>query len=1371
MTTINYIMDINYKNKEVIISRFNYAIKYVAAMQKAIFDENRSAEIEHKRNAGGAIADAYEWAVKYHLSTFASSISEHDKSKDFFGCDWKQYMLPKLQLNGNPLSVETLPNFELLKTGKKNGRNISTHSGKEPLEDALYDFSEEVRKVILSYVDKDAVLNHIEEYLDFNSTNWENLYSTCNKFDRTDNNYILIIGDLKSQPTPFKKYLSTLPWNLIIDFDQSSREEDGFYNSCYSSNSTQPTTIKIADKLDTDFFPISPKAHFHYFIKGFIGDGSSINPLTKFNDWNRSYGENLKTTLSSFAHKYPSATKVIVFHDDIPFISGLCGELDRIFADRIKFITCLHDIRLVERFEENGYNATHIPLSFSELANGISLRPREFEAEDFFEDSYRLPLNKTSITANVDGLFSIDDIKSFEEDMEILYLGIEKNAVPEDRLDFLRGKMPLSWYGANLKDPFDVRHPKQKTVLKAIQEKDRKGVYYIKHEPGVGGTTFVRRLAWEIHDENPTVILKDYRDGERIVKKLDKIFEKTRERLLIIANVPQSVSLDDLRDLEIRLKAKAWPSIIIAVGREFPKVNSTLTDWGSDCGELVNEFKKYLPELGYSESIILKKEKELDNAQNGNENYKKTPFYIGFLVSEENFFGIESFIKNFIGSLKPEQRKIISYIALVQDYLGIPLPSVFFSKLLRTNNELSVGKLTDLLPQGFENHVLTSTKQDNQTFWTTRHPLFAKKFKEQLLRGNSVQEYAWKENLPDLCMDFIEDSNLSGEQPQSIEDILQSLFIGSRQERGGETFTKLVNEMLPEAQESVFLKLAEVFPDNAHYFSHLARFYAYVRKNSEKALRFADDAIRLSEKDGRKKDALLYHIRGMCYRQAAKTKMDSIRSSIDKKQQYFPEEVDEIIFDLIPKAAREFTESRKLKRSSEYGYVAHIQMLIEAIDFGHILSNQTKEQFLSSEKEPYAEWLDEASTLLEEVKRLTVGEEGTENEKVTQCDDDLNSFFERYDLVIQNLNNQLDKGKNPERIRRQISRFMIKKQPNLGQDSKSTNRIMELMSENIKNEPDKEGNFYLWFQAARHSNLHISDAIDKMARWKAKSITLDASYYFYVLKVMRAIEGYSDEMVEAVKLIQESKQKSRTLPNNTYCHEWYGQLSEMRRMVHGRDVYGGNWEDKCELVKGIITGYLHDGSGKITLRNANLLEVFFNPSETKISEDDINKEVEFYLGFSYDGLRAKDVQLKGTHQKGNNFGRIAKGNNTVESLVGKIDLPKPIQQTKIYIKPAGELIDKHKQEIKKEATQSIVVQEKTFAGKIKIKNFSDGFIKCSELDKDVAFGRIQLKSCDMIDIEVGTEVEIKIRLQNGKLITNTSGSNYKASEVRINQKE
>lgn len=322
---------------------------------------------------------------------------------------------------------------------------------------------------------------------------------------------------------------------------------------------------------------------------------------------------------------------------------------------------------------------------------------------------------------------------------------------------------------------------------------------------------------------------------------------------------------------------------------------------------------------------------------------------------------------------------------------------------------------------------------------------------------------------------------------------------------------------------------------------------------------------------------------------------------------------------------------------------------------------------------------------------------------------------------------------------------------------------MNLMAENIKNEPDKEGNFYLWFQAARHSTMKILDAIDLMARWKTQSTSLDASYYFYVLKVIGAIEGSSTEMADAVKLIAESKLKARSLPNNTYCHEWYGLNHEMRRLVSGREVKGGLQEDKCELVRGIITEWTHNGEGYITIRSANQLKVFFNPSETKITEDYLNQEVEFYLGFSYDGLRAKNVQRYGTTQKRANF---AVGQNTILE-VAKV-VPKKNEKTNIEI-PKPKVVD-IKATDKKVIPNNLPVDYKTFTGKVKIKNFSDGYIKCPNLDKDVAFGRINLQGFDMKDIEVGTEVEVKIEFKNKVLTTSTNGRNYKASEVRLIQK-
>lgn len=182
------------------------------------------------------------------------------------------------------------------------------------------------------------------------------------------------------------------------------------------------------------------------------------------------------------------------------------------------------------------------------------------------------------------------------------------------------------------------------------------------------------------------------------------------------------------------------------------------------------------------------------------------------------------------------------------------------------------------------------------------------------------------------------------------------------------------------------------------------------------------------------------------------------------------------------------------------------------------------------------------------------------------------------------------------------------------------------MEQNVENEPDNEKNFYLWFQAARYSKVSIEDALSKLSKWKANSKSIDAIYYFYILKVFRALQGYTDATIDAFNLIKECRAKGKS---NIAVLEWYGKGTDLTKFVGRNSISPENKEEKLELVQGYFTDYLHDGSGKITI--ADKLEVFFSPTQAKLTSSDVNKQVEFYLGFSYDGLRADSysVRLKG----------------------------------------------------------------------------------------------------------------------------------------------
>lgn len=602
-------------------------------------------------------------------------------------------------------------------------------------------------------------------------------------------------------------------------------------------------------------------------------------------------------------------------------------------------------------------------------------------------------------------------------------------------------------------------------------------------------------------------------------------------------------------------------------------------------------------------------------------------------------------------------------MAICDDYLGQGLPSFFFKTLFRaTSTEIINIEKYFSQDSSIVDSLLSSSQEGNYKFWKIRHNFFAKELKRQILSGNSDSPEIWRQGLADICVKFIQDSISETNTSEYMQEVLQKLFIGNRVDRAGDKFTTIINDIDSiDGKEQVFIALKETYPTNPHYCSHLARFYAYHNKNSEKALQYADEAIRLSEIEGIQ-DALLYHIKGMCLRSIAydeitKQRKTKLQNGIVTEGEYY-----EVIDKFVPEAAQQFELSREIakkqNRLDEYGFIAHIQLLTTAIDYAIVMSGKTKVDFFSQNAEPFADWLDLAESLLEEVKRINV--DNDDSGKIEDCTNELIAFYENYEQILQNLRNQLDKGKNPSRTRRQIVRTYFRRKEDYSKDIKTVNNILSLMEQNIENEPDNEKNYYLWFQAARYSKLSLEDALSKLSKWKANSTSIDAIYYFYILKVFRALQGYTDATIDAFNLIKECKAKGKS---NITILEWYGKGSNLSKFVSRNSVSPETKEEKLELVQGYFTEYQHDGSGRI--RIADKLDVFFSPTQAKLTSSDLNKEVEFYLGFSYDGLRADSysVRLKGFEPKNSEFveqkikSKQFFESQVIDNVVGKTSIP------------------------------------------------------------------------------------------------------------------
>lgn len=1213
-----------------IINRYNEGMFDLASAKRAYLQSDEERRIKHLRDAGEALSQTLEWALWFIVHKYMPKIVKPDNIKSLVGYYTGQYQLCKKKLHETSEDVD----FEKLVFKKGQLTNSAKHQGAIPDYRVQNWYAVEIKKFILLYIDPNATLSTIENEMKIANDSWAEFYSACDKFKEEGRNLILVVGEnIRNIETNYLKMLSLPRWNLIIDYDYNS-ESIGFFHKVYAEESTPPHKIKAADNISNDDISQYSLSHYHFFANNF--DGAGVPFESDFSKWDRRYGRNTESFIRSFGEVFCNQKNIVlILHKDRRHVNFICERIQRYFDGETIFIIADDPDNILMNIKED-FSAIKLDISIHDILEGIREHSSNFLSNTISENTYYIPyLDKTETATS--GELSVAEYVRLEEFFEVLHTNLPTQ-YDQQPIDFLSGKERINWDG--LKLGYDVE-PRDfdRVYIKKIAEafSNTRGKLLLIHEPGYGGSTIARRIAWRFHMDYPTLILKKYSEN-KVRDLIINIHEKTRKTVFVIMETPQVISQDDANILFASIHR---PIVFLIVKRgRYTKRNKGETttplyvsDWGNDIQALIQRYVPYLKEK-YRENTEPYKQKvqELEGLKNVSDPDMKTPFYVGLITFERDFKGIEGYISNFIIGIREHEvhKRIIAYLALCDYYLGMGLPA----NILRSVAKAGSDGIFELEKYFEDNSFITSnllscdTSNPRNKFWKIRHSFFSRELLKQLLGNGSLDPNSWKMGLADICAYFLDDTISESESSDYLHGILQKLFIGTNADRSGEQFTSLITDIATaEGKERIFKKLTDLYPNNPHYCSHLARLYAYdpQLKNTEKAIVLADKAISISEQQG-KKDHLLYHIKGMCLRSNVYERIDRQLNMINKGSSVDQDEYDNIIEVLIPKAEEQFVISRKLafdqNKLDEYGFIAHIQLLIRAIDFGAKAAGKSTQDFIVMDKQPYSQWLDLAEVLLNEVSRINIGDE---REKIKDCENRILEFYGQYSQIIQNLNNILSKSQNPAIIRRQLVRAYSRKNREYYNDSKVLQRMMSLMEDNIRAEPQNERNYYLWFQAARHSSMPIDEVINKMSQWRAISEAIDASFYLYILKTLRALDGYSEATYEARELIKETKIKGRS---SVKPIEWLGRGYNLNRLVHYKEINETNKSSKLLLVEGVFTEYKHPGSGVITI--ANGIEVFFNPTQAKLTSNDINARVLFYLGFSYDGPKADStsIQLK-----------------------------------------------------------------------------------------------------------------------------------------------
>lgn len=492
---------------------------------------------------------------------------------------------------------------------------------------------------------------------------------------------------------------------------------------------------------------------------------------------------------------------------------------------------------------------------------------------------------------------------------------------------------------------------------------------------------------------------------------------------------------------------------------------------------------------------------------------------------------------------------------------------------------------------------------------------------------------SWRVNLPAFCIEFIEqmgDGRLGSSN--AIEDILTGLFV-ERDFWQGSTdsmlFSGLLNDLpSPESQRRVLETLCEHFPDNPHFWGHLGR---QMNLQGSGSFEEAETALR-SAIDLEPSDEVHHHGLGMVYRFEIKRRLQEHLSGNETVSDRLRR-----IDRLFQQAEECFETARAANPNSPYPLVTPIQMIVEIFERLAALSGENEYAKFLCQNSHVSEWcrdkVAKAETLLSQLRQLEAGSEPTRYRR--ECDSRLHGVVGNFEAMVDGLSSLLRMpGVAKPPVRTMLANAYVGRLEKDGArvQIKTARRVVELMQQNLQENPRSGHDMRNWFRAFRLlPEFTLLEAIERMTHWSLMSDSVDALYYLYILHFMGARRGIHRSVIKAKQYVELSKQSAPVLLSKK-SFEWWATENMDRPcpLLHHSEL--GPWSKEENFFKGVDNlGWLVGRIDEIRSPQAGTIIIdgmpaFFVPRSDFQRVRDLNVRVQCFVGFSYEGLRAWNVQ-------------------------------------------------------------------------------------------------------------------------------------------------
>lgn len=1115
------------------------------------------------------------------------------------------------------------------------------------------------------------------------------------------NRYVLVTpGRMKQVTMGMMKAIDAVQWSFVLDFDPSSKHEGGLYYAL------QP---EIADhshiiNYDSERYGDRVTAGNNGYVNWVMAYGDSGMPKTRVDnhrDWvAKSYHKFIGSLFKEYCRTSPMTLYVVIL------------DLDFKFAKHI--VTAFDNIEEIENSRVNFCFLTSNPSSKAKIRSlneegyGFNITQYNFSAADFLSVLSSLAPDEQRrsaclIKARHEDRDTVIDISSrhayyISQGIEPVHLSIDLSDKPDEEP---ADNVPESYKGHTIRwhelsAGVDVERNLYRSlraeIVKQLTQSPDATLINLTHKPGAGGTTIARHLAYELRNEHPVVMLTSYKPSQTF-QALDNLYQLVNRPMLVVAETSVTGNIGELVE---RCKSSKRPIIFLAVERALVSgrrrgSNNTLAlkEQMVDFDER-NRFMDKVRQYNRKEYYELKASRM--------SNLEVIDFSMAICENMYDKEKIWNYVKTYIDELSGNEvlYNFVTYVAMIYKYSQKAVNADIFWRLFSFGGK-AVGihtymeSLTELRePLG---KVLIEMAQDNSpnNEWRPRYAVFADCIVEVCLAGN--RHDTWRSRLPMFAKNLIEavkESNPS--LTDEVQKMLSAVFLsrGKDDLLGTEEqweanvnntkFSQLIADIGDMSeQKNVLMKLANEFPDESHFWGHLARFCyekANTPKEFEEAMEYVERALEL----GGDADFVILHVAGMCRRRIIEfhSRNDSQPLSFDRLRE------------LTLEARDDFARSRDMEKHNAHAYISDIQLMAEVIEYGRKMSEYSKyKSFLfDPDNKWYLDLYEEMIHLVEQSKVLLGHQKLTNTEQyahtrtfLIKSETNMFGMIGDYAKGLEFLRSKIAMADKDEQTRLNMIYISMLLRSLYNPRNEETidvawKKLSSVQCEDVRTRLEQAihyngGDIYAmrrWIEMARYSCLDIDlETVKSILRQLFQSsvdapmLHYEAAFYSFVANAVQVMQE-GDQLNESkIKEVEKWKDECNKLPDNVSsglrCNEWLRSLDGFKGIAHVID------REKTSLqnFEGTIYRITSPRQGEIQMDCG--LTAFFSPRDGRfIQKHDESKRVTFHIGFRYNGLYAVDVKGVGS-------------DDIISYTCDETSEPSALPSVSEPTVPAGEIVD------------------------------------------------------------------------------------------------